>query len=110
MRYALRGARARAGALLGCLAAALLLPGCALFHHKQHNDVGCRRPYFTGNAQTLAPLKPPPGLSAPDTASEVKIPALATPVPSRPRSAPCLDWPPKYVPEPITPPIRRTTP
>ncbi len=110
MRHARCAERARGGALLACLAATLLLPGCSLFHHRQHNDVGCRKPYFTGNAQTLASLKAPPGLTLPNTAGGVKIPTLDTPVPARARSAPCLYWPPNYVPELPTPPIRRTAP
>ena len=109
MRHALRGERARVGALLVCLAAALLLPGCALLH-RGHSDVGCRNPYFAGNAQSLAPLKAPPGLNGPNTAGGVTIPRLDTPTPPRARNAPCLYWPPKYVPEVPTPPIRRTTP
>jgi hypothetical protein len=99
--------RARAAALLGCLAAALLSPGCAIFHHRQHNDVGCRRPDFNAPTQTLPPLKAPPGLNTPDTSAGVRIPALDAPAPARSRAAPCLDWPPKYAPEAPTPPVRR---
>lgn len=105
-RPSVRGARL--GALLGCVAVAALLPGCALFHHGKHNEVGCRQAPFRGNAQTLPPLKAPPGLNPPNTTTGVRIPALEAQDSPRPRNAPCLDYPPKYVPEAPTPPVRRT--
>lgn len=109
----MRAPGARPGALLACLAclaATLLLPGCSLFHRHRHNDVGCTRAVFSIQAQSLPPLKAPPGLSAPNTSTGVKIPTLSTPEQARARSAPCLDWPPSYVSEPPVPPTRRPTP
>jgi uncharacterized lipoprotein len=102
-----RGRGARAGALAGCVTVVLLLPGCVLFHHGHRNDVGCRQAPFNGNAQTLPPLKAPPGLNAPSATTAVKIPTLDAQAAPRPRTAPCLDFPPKYVPETPTPPVRR---
>ncbi len=93
---------------MGCVAIPLLLPGCVLFHHRGRDPVGCRQGPFNGNAQTLPPLKAPPGLNAPNTSNGVRIPALdAQATPTAPK-APCLDFPPKYVPEAPTPPVRRT--
>jgi uncharacterized lipoprotein len=93
-------------ALVAGVAAALLLPGCTLFHHRR-GPGACREPQFNGSALTLPPLKAPPGLNAPNTSAGVKIPALNATDTPRPRNAPCLDVPPKYVPETPTPPVRR---
>jgi len=101
----LRARRALAGAYMACLTL-LLLSGCA---HHRGNDVGCRRPEFTGVAQNLPPLHAPAGLTSPNTAGGVHIPALNQPASARARSAPCLDWPPTYVSEPPIPPTRRAT-
>lgn len=101
----LRPRRALAGAYVSCLSL-LLLGGCA---HHRGNDVGCRRPEFSATAQNLAPLRAPAGLTAPNTAAGVRIPALNQPPPARARNAPCLDWPPTYVSEPPIPPTRRAT-
>lgn len=106
MSFRVLSLRARLGAWLLCLSLGSLLSGCAL-HHRQHADVGCKRPVFTGNADNLAPLQAPPGLDRPDRAADIKIPPLSQPDPTRPRSAPCLDWPPQYVSEPLLPPVRR---
>lgn len=93
------------GALLPCVAL-LLLGGCV--HHR--GDLECREPPFAGNAQSLAPLRAPPGLNAPDTAGGVRIPVLSGSEPLQARNSPCLDWPPKYVSEPPIPPTRRPSP
>jgi hypothetical protein len=103
--WLLRPRRAIGGAYLCCLSL-LLLSGCA--HHRA-NDVGCRRPEFTGAAQSLPPLQAPSGLNTPNTTGGVHIPALKQPAPARARNAPCLDWPPTYVSEPPVPPTRRAT-
>jgi len=99
---------ARVGALIACMSLSMLLSGCVLFHRHRHQDVGCARPEFQGAAQNLPPLKAPPGLNGPDTAQEIRIPPLTTAQATRPRSAPCLDWPPPYVSEPPFPPVRHT--
>ncbi len=104
MTWSLRPARAAAGALLSCLPMLLLLAGCA--HHRA-SEVGCRQPQFSGNTQTLPPMRAPSGLNAPDTTGGVRIPALNQPAPTRARNAPCLEWPPTYVSEPPVPPTRR---
>ncbi len=107
MRARYASLRACLRPLLLCLSLGALLPGCSAIHHHEHADVGCKHPVFTGNADNLGPLKAPPGLTTPNTAQQVKIPPLDAADPARPRSAPCLDWPPQYVNEPLLPPVRR---
>ena len=75
--------------------------------------VGCRSwrascndavPYKA--AETLAPLKIPPGLQAPDNSNALRIPALNEPEPPpRDRKDGCLDSPPPFsTPKPTPPP------
>jgi uncharacterized lipoprotein len=97
-------ARAGLGALLGCLSVCALLSGCSIFHHGR-SVASCHERPFTGDAQNLPPLKVPSGLSALDQSSEIKIPQLDTP--DRVAAGTCLDEPPKYVSEPLQPPVRR---
>lgn len=81
------------------------LSGCHLFHrHGNHNTCNDPQPY--ANAQSIAPLKTPVGLSAPDTRSALRIPDLNEPTPPpRTRADPCLDTPPSYVvPKVVKPP------
>jgi uncharacterized lipoprotein len=48
-------------------------------------------------AQSVAPLKIPPGLDTPDNANALHIPALNTPEPPpRKKTDPCLDEPPPF--------------
>ena len=96
------------GALLTCLSAVLLLSGCSLFH-RHRTGAGCQERPFSGNAENLAPLKAPPGLDAPDTHEQIKIPQLNEPEQVRSRTASCLDQPPRYVSAPPQPPVRRPT-
>ena len=107
MRPRLLRARGPSSALL-VLSVALLLPGCALFHHHR-NPNACYEPPFTGDTATRAPLKVPEGLSAPDTAGAVKVPALTVAAAPRPKNAPCLDMPPPYGNGPLALPARRPT-
>jgi uncharacterized lipoprotein len=88
-------------AVLGLVA----LGGCGLFHrHGNHNTCNDPQPY--ANARSIAPLKTPVGLTAPDTRSALKIPDLnEPPPPARTRADPCLDTPPAFVvPKPVKPP------
>ncbi|MDW8260471.1 MAG: hypothetical protein RML32_13620 [Gammaproteobacteria bacterium] len=55
-----------------------------------------RQPYES--AESLPPLKVPPGLDAPDTRGALRIPELNEPEPPRPPGGPCLDAPPRYLP------------
>jgi uncharacterized lipoprotein len=107
MTWSLRARRAAAGACLPCLSL-LILSGCA---HHRGNDVSCRKPEFNLAAPNLPPLRAPSGLTTPNTAGGVHVPALnqAAPAPAPARTAPCLDWPPTYVSEPPVPPSRRSS-
>jgi uncharacterized lipoprotein len=78
--------------LLGVLAA-LCFTGC----HSLRGGGTCNvnKPYT--KAASVAPLKIPPGLDLPDTASALHIPALNAPEPPpRKKSDPCLDEPPAF--------------
>lgn len=83
-------------ALVGIMAALVTLAGC---HPLQRLRSGgaCHdtKPYM--RAESIAPLKIPPGLDAPDTANALHIPALTVAAPpARKRSDPCLDEPPPF--------------
>ena len=48
-------------------------------------------------AKSVAPLKVPAGLDAPETSSALRIPALTEPAPpARKGREPCLDEPPPF--------------
>jgi hypothetical protein len=84
----------------------MLLPGCAWFH-RHGAPVGCHEPKFAGSTDNRPPLQVPAGLTAPDTHNAVHIPELNEPERARPRSAPCLSFPPSFVvPETRGPPVR----
>jgi hypothetical protein len=85
--------------------ALVALAGCHFFHrHATANRCNDPQPY--ANAQSIAPLKTPVGLSAPDTRAALKIPDLnEPPPPPRTRADPCLDSPPSFVvPKVVKPP------
>ena len=82
-------------AQIGVVAA--LLVGLAGCQHLRNIGGSCHdvKPYM--KAGSIAPLKIPPGLDAPDTASALRIPALNTPAPPpRKKTDPCLDEPPPF--------------
>ena len=83
----------------------LALSGCFFFHHHGNNNT-CNDPQPYANARSIAPLKTPVGLTAPDTRSALRIPNLNEPSPPpRTRADPCLDTPPPFVvPKPVKPP------
>jgi uncharacterized lipoprotein len=57
----------------------------------------CHAPQAYQNAKSVAPLRIPPGLDSPDTASALRIPALNEPAPPpRKGKEPCLDEPPPF--------------
>ena len=91
----------RSFAVLGLLA----LNGCFLFHRHGNNNT-CNDPQPYANARSIAPLKTPVGLTAPDTRSALRIPDLNEPSPPpRTRADPCLDTPPPFVvPKLVKPP------
>ena len=75
-----------AGVLIG------LLTGCGALR-----GGSCHEPGAYASAESVPPLKVPPGLHAPDTKNALRVPELNTPEPP-PRKAgdPCLDEPPQY--------------
>jgi uncharacterized lipoprotein len=93
----------QSGTALLCLGAALsLLGGCHMFHSL--NSCPHDEPYT--KSTSIAPLRTPAGVDAPDTSQAMKLPALNEPAPPPPRGKkdPCLDQPPPYkVAKPTTP-------
>jgi len=77
-----------------CTALIPLLSSCALFHHRQLD--ACTQKPFQGSTVGGQGLVVPPGMSAPDTRSGVKIPALNEQEVLRPAGAPCLTDPPSF--------------
>ena len=79
------------------VAAASLLCGCHMFHHRAAN---CSKPQEYQRAQQVPPLKVPAGMDSPNTQGALVIPTVElTPPPRGPHDA-CLDAPPKYKPAP----------
>jgi uncharacterized lipoprotein len=87
--------------LLWLAPALLALGGC----HALRSVGSCHKPQPYVNARSVAPLKVPPGLDAPDTANALRLPMLNEPAPpARSGRAPCLDEPPPFkVTKPVTP-------
>jgi len=86
----------RSGRGFVLLAVALvILSGCHVWRNASTRACHESRGYT--QAQSVAPLKIPPGLDAPDTSSALRLPELKEPAPP-PRSAkdPCLDTPPSF--------------
>ncbi|HYL03377.1 MAG TPA: hypothetical protein VEU54_08150 [Steroidobacteraceae bacterium] len=88
------------------VALALMLVAVAGCHPFRHFAYACHKhqPYMS--ASSIAPLRTPPGLDAPDTSAALKIPTLNEPAPP-PRTGrqPCLDEPPSFkVPKAPPPP------
>ncbi len=84
-------------ALIGSLAVLVGLAGCHPLQKLRGGGGACHdtKPYM--KAQSVAPLKIPPGLDSPDTANALHIPALNAPAPPpRKRTDPCLDEPPPF--------------
>jgi hypothetical protein len=73
------------------LAATLVLAGC-------RNSPGgnCTKPGLYTQAQSIAPLRIPAGLDAPDTRGALRVPDLNEPEVPRAADSPCLDQPPRY--------------
>ncbi len=76
------------------------LAGCSLV------AVDCHKPGVYAEAQSIAPLRVPAGLDAPDTKSALKVPDLTQPERPRGPNEPCLDAPPRYT----APPARKPLP
>ncbi len=67
------------------------LPGCVSWFAGT-----CAKPGDFASAQDNAPLKLPPGATAPDTRAAMPIPALNEPERVRSAADACLDTPPRY--------------
>ena len=83
----------------------LLLPlagGCHIFRGASAKS--CHGPQPYQKATTVAPLKIPAGMDAPDTTNALRLPTLSEPPPP-PRSGkqPCLDEPPPFK---VSPPAK----
>ena len=89
------------GVCVVCACASLALSGCSLVRHRA--GTGCREAPFNANTANRPPLVVPPGLSAPDTKSGIKIPELNAPERLRGKTEPCLAEPPSYGNEPPRP-------
>lgn len=74
-----------------------LLVGAAGCHPFRHFAYACHKKQVYMQASSVAPLKIPPGLEAPDTTNALRLPQLNEPAPP-PRTGhqPCLDEPPPY--------------
>jgi uncharacterized lipoprotein len=76
----------------------LLLPltsGCHAF--RSATAKACHGPQPYQKAQTVPPLKIPPGLDGPDTTNALRLPTLNEPgPPPRKGNQPCLDEPPPF--------------
>jgi uncharacterized lipoprotein len=78
--------------VIAVLVALALLSGCHALRSRS-----CAAPKNYQGAASVAPLKIPAGLDAPETASALRIPALnEPPAPPRDPHAPCLDEPPSF--------------
>ena len=72
-----------------------LIGGCHLF--RGASAKACHGPQSYQKAQSVPPLKMPPGLEAPDTTNALHLPALNEPAPPpRTGKQPCLDEPPPF--------------
>jgi uncharacterized lipoprotein len=97
--------KSRATPLALCAAVLLALGGCNTIHHLTHDNT-CNKPQPYMAARSIAPLKIPGGLDAPDTSHALDVPKLDTPAPPpRGPKDPCLSAPPSFnVPQPNTRP------
>jgi hypothetical protein len=90
--------RPRALAALALAAFGLVALGGCFFHRHSGKYNTCNDPQRYANAQGIAPLKTPAGLTPPNTKGALHIPDLnQPPPPPRTRADPCLDSPPSFV-------------
>jgi uncharacterized lipoprotein len=80
------------------VAVALALGGCKALSEN------CNDPQVYQTAGSMALLKVPEGLTAPSTKNTLTIPPEARDYQPRKRGQACLDAPPQYFAEPLTPP------
>ncbi len=78
--------------ILGLAPLLLALGACHMLHGNS-----CHGPQPYVGANSVAPLKIPAGLDAPETGNALRIPALNEPAPpARKGKDPCLDEPPPF--------------
>jgi len=78
---------------LGFVAMACLALGAC-----RHGPARCAKPGVYAQAESIPPLRIPPGLQAPDTRGALRVPESEEPAPPLPADAPCLEQPPRYAP------------
>jgi uncharacterized lipoprotein len=79
-----------------CLTLLVGVSGCHTLHNKFSSNRCSESRTYEGE-RSVAPLKVPAGMDAPDVASALRLPQLNEPAPpARPRTAPCLDVPPSF--------------
>jgi uncharacterized lipoprotein len=69
-----------------------LTAGCGLFRP----DQSCHKAQAYESSKSVARLKVPPGMDAPDTGGALVVPPVDAPEAPRSRSHACLDEPPRY--------------
>ncbi len=79
------------------IALSMLLGGCHLHPFKAGTE-NCHKPQVYQRAASVAPLKVPEGLDAPNVQGALVIPAVDTTPPPPGPNDPCLDEPPRYKP------------
>lgn len=88
--------RALCFAALG-ITAAVALGGCHHAVSRAFKAKDCNKPQPYDKAQSIAPLRVPPGIDPPDTQGALRIPADNEPAPPPRRlTDPCLDEPPPF--------------
>jgi hypothetical protein len=87
-----------------CLALLMGVSGCHTLRNKLTASHCTESRTYEGEG-SVAPLKIPVGLDAPDTTAGLRLPQLKVPAPPpRPANSPCLDAPPSFkveVPKPV---------
>ena len=73
-----------------------VVPAVMLGACRSGRPASCAKPGVYTEAQSVPPLRIPTGLEAPDTRGAMRIPDLNEPEVPLPKSAPCIDSPPKY--------------
>jgi hypothetical protein len=76
----------------------LLAAGC-----RTVSGGSCHKVQPHESAQSLPPLRMPPGLDGPDTSGALEIPQLNEPMAPRDPDGPCLDAPPAITAAPLPP-------
>jgi len=73
-----------------------VLPAVLLGACRSGRPASCAKPGIYTEAQSVPPLRIPTGLEAPDTRGAMRIPELNEPEVPLPKTAPCIDSPPRY--------------